>query len=125
MVITGQLMYLDSAGGHPAPPKNRIFLKHVAWRLIFCPEKVDFSGKGDQFVASARGEVDLLNVKKHQIKGAAKHPELHQLVERNHAADEPAFHLLLETTLKPSQRDIVQPVWKKVQKQQLQSFPQR
>ncbi len=63
IVITGQLMHLDSTGGHPAPPKKGIFLKQVAWRLMFCPEKVDLSRKRHQFVASTRGEADLLNVK--------------------------------------------------------------
>jgi hypothetical protein len=62
-VITGKLMHLDSAGGHPTPPKKWIFLEQVTRGVVFCREKVDFSGKGDQFVASARGEADLLNVK--------------------------------------------------------------
>ncbi len=89
-VITGKLMHLDSTGGHPAPPKKGIFLKQVAWRLMFCSEKVDPSRKGHEFVASTRGEADLLNVKDSQIEGAAQRPELHQLVERNHATDETA-----------------------------------
>jgi hypothetical protein len=42
-VITRQLMHLDSTFGHPVPPKNWIFLKQVAWRLVFRPEKVDLS----------------------------------------------------------------------------------
>jgi len=89
-VMTGQLMYLDSTGGHPTPPKKWIFLEKVTWRLMFCPKKVDPSRKGHEFVASTRGEADLSNVKDSQIEGAAHRPELHQLVERNHATDETA-----------------------------------
>src|SRR5213079_1905215 len=78
-----------------------------------------------QLEAATCGVTDLFNVKGSQCERTRQCTELHSPVERNQATDEPAFHLLLETTLKPSQRDKVRPVWKKVQKQQLQSFPQR
>src|SRR5205823_2794834 len=62
-VTTRHLMHLDSTGGHPAPPKKWIFLKQVAWRLMFCPEKVDPPRKGHQFVASTCGKTNFLDIK--------------------------------------------------------------
>jgi hypothetical protein len=76
MVITGQLMHLDSAGGHPTPPKKWIFLKQVAWRLVFCPEKIDPSRKGHQFVASARGEANFSNISTSQFAGTPPDAEI-------------------------------------------------
>jgi hypothetical protein len=82
-VITGQLMDLDSTGGHPAPAKKWIFLKQVAWRLLFNSEKVDLSSKWEHFVASARSKADFLNVNDSQFGRAPQPPVLlHHRCER-------------------------------------------
>src|SRR4029077_432093 len=115
-VITRQLMHLDSTFGHPVPPKKWIFFKQVAWRLVFCPEKVDLSREAHQFVTSARGETDLLNVKDSQFERTVQCPEFHPPLECNDSTDEPAFHLFLETSFKPSQSERVRSMRKRGQK---------
>jgi len=90
------------AGGHPAPPKNRDLPQTAALGGYILPLKRSiFPEKGSICSVCARRKLTS-ECKKHKLKGAAETPELHQLVERNHATDEPAFHLLLETTLKPT-----------------------